>query len=186
MNDSVAWNAIVLAGGAGRRLGGISKPDLVVAGTALLDRTLAALAGAHAVVQVGGPARAGMTWTVEDPLGSGPAAALAAGVQALGQDPAPWTVVVGVDTPRIADAVPSLLAARTDDGAWLVDPEGRAQTLVAVYRTQTLVERTVTVAPGTSLREVVGGLRMAEVPDKDGLSRDVDTWEDAEYWEGVL
>ena len=47
---------IVLAGGRGSRLGGVDKPALTVAGTALIERALAALAGVRTVVV--GPARA--------------------------------------------------------------------------------------------------------------------------------
>ena len=37
-----AIDAIVLAGGTGRRLGGVSKPDLRLAGERMLDRVLRA------------------------------------------------------------------------------------------------------------------------------------------------
>ncbi|MGW7786766.1 NTP transferase domain-containing protein, partial [Streptomyces tricolor] len=39
------YDAVVLAGGAARRLGGADKPGLRVGGRALLDRVLAACAG---------------------------------------------------------------------------------------------------------------------------------------------
>lgn len=109
------WDAIIVAGGRGARLGGVSKPDLSVGGMSLLDRTLAAVAPARETVVVGGPTRAGVTWTVEDPPGSGPAKALAAGLAALNEHAA-WTVVLAVDTPRAADAVPRLLATLADAG----------------------------------------------------------------------
>ncbi|MFD9249059.1 NTP transferase domain-containing protein, partial [Streptomyces bottropensis] len=41
-----AFDAVVLAGGAARRLGGADKPALRVGGRALLDRVLTACAGA--------------------------------------------------------------------------------------------------------------------------------------------
>jgi len=178
-----AWGAIVVAGGAGSRLGGVSKPDLELAGIALLDRALAAVAGARQVVLVGGPRREGVTWTVEDPPGSGPAAAIAAGMAALGEAPAPWTAVLAVDTPRAAEALPALLAARERDGAWLVDAAGHAQHLLAVYRTAALAERCARDLAGASVRSVVGGLDMVAVRDRDGLARDLDTWDDADYWD---
>src|SRR5690606_19071780 len=141
------WDAIIVAGGRGSRLGGVSKPDLSVGGMSLLDRTLAAVAPARETVVVGGPTRAGVTWTVEGPPGSGPAKALAAGLAALNGQ-APRTVVLAVDAPRAADVVPRLLAALAGagvkgdgvsagsgaaggggvrarvDGAWFVDEEG--------------------------------------------------------------
>ncbi|NED13442.1 NTP transferase domain-containing protein, partial [Streptomyces sp. SID9124] len=48
-----AYDAIVLAGGAAKRLGGADKPALRVGGRALLDRVLAACADARATVVVG-------------------------------------------------------------------------------------------------------------------------------------
>ncbi|MEU9382801.1 NTP transferase domain-containing protein, partial [Streptomyces sp. NPDC048279] len=41
-----AYDAIVLAGGAARRLGGADKPSVRVGGRPLLDRVLTACAGA--------------------------------------------------------------------------------------------------------------------------------------------
>ncbi len=77
--------AVVVAGGAGRRLGGLDKPALVIGSTTLLDRALAAVVGADPVVVVG-PARPSVRqvrWTVERPPGGGPVAALAAGLDML-------------------------------------------------------------------------------------------------------
>jgi molybdopterin-guanine dinucleotide biosynthesis protein A len=191
VTDAWAWDAIIVAGGGARRLGGASKPELVVGGTALLDRAIDAVTGARSVVTVGGPQRDGIAWTVEEPPGSGPAAAIAAGLVALENAPAPWTVVLGVDTPRAADAVPVLLAARAGDGAWIVDADGREQPLVAVYRTAALRDATGGLAAsgalvGASLRALTSELDMAPVPDAHGAARDLDTWEDARYWEGVF
>lgn len=190
----IEWDAIIVAGGRGSRLGGVSKPDLSVGGMTLLDRTLAAVAGARRVVVVGGPTRDGVTWTLEDPPGSGPAKALAAGLAAL-SDHAPWTCALAVDTPRAADAVPRLVAAVADaggeggvggDGAWVVDAEGEAQPLLAVYRTAVLLDGTRDLEDGTSMRRLVGGLTMVAVPDPDGAARDLDTWGDAEFWKEQL
>ena len=57
LNDPVAdpVAAIVLAGGAGRRLGGADKAALDVGGRTLLERALAAVSGVPTVVV--GPAR---------------------------------------------------------------------------------------------------------------------------------
>ncbi len=183
-----AWDAIIVAGGAGRRLGGASKPSLVVGGTTLLARALDAVVGAQGVVVVGGPRVDGVAWTVEDPPGSGPAAAMAAGVAALALGAAPWTVVLGVDTPLVADAVARVMAARDNgrDGAWLVDAEGREQPLLAVYRTDTLAARCEGTLANASLRRLTAGMNMVAVRDADGLSRDLDTWDDARYWKEQL
>ncbi|MCM3926296.1 NTP transferase domain-containing protein, partial [Frankia sp. AiPs1] len=63
-------SALVLAGGAAHRLGGRDKPAVVVGGTTLLDRVLAAVAGAgiERVVIVGprrqlaAPPEGGVWW----------------------------------------------------------------------------------------------------------------------------
>ncbi len=189
----IAYDAIIVAGGRGTRLGGVSKPDLSVGGMPLLDRTLAAVSGARETVIVGGPRREGVLWAVESPAGSGPAAAVAAGVAALGSGAA-WTVVLAVDTPRASDAVVALLAmlppdagAGEDvDGAWLVDDTGYEQPLLAVYRTEALAARCADPQAGRSMRSLVAGLRMLQVTDADGVSRDLDTWEDAQFWKEQL
>ncbi|MCW2606336.1 MAG: molybdopterin-guanine dinucleotide biosynthesis protein, partial [Frankiales bacterium] len=68
-----AYDAVVLAGGSGRRLGGVDKPGLLVDGTSLLDRVLGAVARAGTVVVVGPerPAARPVVWAREDPPGGG-------------------------------------------------------------------------------------------------------------------
>jgi len=75
--------AIVLAGGTGRRLGGVDKAALVVGSHTLLQTVLAAVPGIPVVVV--GPAHHGTdaTFVREDPPGGGPAAGVAAGIAAL-------------------------------------------------------------------------------------------------------
>ncbi|MFF9149607.1 DUF6457 domain-containing protein [Streptomyces sp. NPDC014861] len=82
---TTAYDAVVLAGGAARRLGGVDKPGVRVGGRALLDRVLAACAGARLTVVVGDPRPTvrPVHWTREQPAGTGPLAALAAGAAAL-------------------------------------------------------------------------------------------------------
>src|SRR4029079_9730524 len=85
---TVRFDAVVLAGGRGRRLGGPSKPEVVVGGRALLDHALAAVAAADRVVVVGpsGLARPGIPRVLEDPPDGGPVAGLAAGLAYLAPD----------------------------------------------------------------------------------------------------
>ncbi len=179
-----------------------------------MERTLDACEGASSVVIVGGEhlRREGALWACEDPPGSGPAAGLAAGLKVLDVegDPSAFVLVLGTDTPRASSAAASLLARMRDDavgvadvadvagvadaggvdspnGAWLVDASGTAQPLVAVYRRDAIADRCASHAtPGASLRRVTSGLAMIAVEDVQDASRDVDTWEDVEYWEGEL
>ena len=74
----VPFDAVVLAGGSARRLGGVDKPALQVGGASLLERVLAAVPSAGRVVVVG-PPRALPPEVVqvrEQPPGGGPGAAL--------------------------------------------------------------------------------------------------------------
>ncbi|MGH8776871.1 MAG: NTP transferase domain-containing protein, partial [Jiangellaceae bacterium] len=47
------WDAVVLAGGRGSRLGGVDKPALRIGGRTLLDTALVATAAARSTVVVG-------------------------------------------------------------------------------------------------------------------------------------
>jgi molybdopterin-guanine dinucleotide biosynthesis protein A len=79
---------IVLGGGEGRRLGGVSKPDLVVSGRRLLDRVLdAGTACAPRVVVAPNSVAVpdGVLRTLEDPPAGGPVAGIAAGLARLSE-----------------------------------------------------------------------------------------------------
>ncbi|MFA3877308.1 NTP transferase domain-containing protein [Streptomyces sp. MMCC 100] len=131
----------MLAGGAARRLGGADKPGLRVGGRALLDRVLAACAGARTTVVVAEPRSTArpVTWAREDPPGGGPLAALAAGVR---HTTAEHVVVLSADLPFLAGPTVgrllSALAAGDADGVLLTDADGRDQPLVAAYRASAL------------------------------------------------
>jgi len=133
------FDAVVLAGGSGRRLGGIDKPALQVAGSSLLERVLTAVAAAARVVVVG-PPRAlppELVQVREQPPGGGPGAALVAGLPHV---TAPALAVLAADLPRIGGAVVHALraAAVGHDGALLVDDDGVDQVLTGVWSTPAL------------------------------------------------
>ncbi|MEY9870924.1 molybdopterin-guanine dinucleotide biosynthesis protein A [Streptacidiphilus sp. MAP12-33] len=182
---SRGYDAVVLAGGAARRLGGEDKPGLVVAGTTLLDRVLAAC-GDAGVTLVVGPERAtsrAVRWVREEPPGGGPVAGLAAGLAEVG---AAVTLLLAADLPFLdTDTVHRLLDALDApgvDAAVLVDADGRDQLLTAAYRTGPLRAALAAVAQphGARLRAVTAGLRTLRLPDERGAAVDCDTWEDVE------
>lgn len=184
-----AYDAIVLAGGEGRRLGGVSKADLVVGGRTYLDLALDAVGAAtrRVVVGPGDLARPGVPTTLEDPPLGGPVAGIAAGLDRLGEGGAPWVAVLACDVPGAAGLLPALgagLAADpAADGAVVVDGEGHRQALVGIYRRAALEGAVAALRAdggvhGRSVRSLVAGLTLVEVADPDGLSADADTWED--------
>ncbi|MEU8757579.1 DUF6457 domain-containing protein [Streptomyces sp. NPDC048659] len=84
---TTAYDALVLAGGAARRLGGADKPGVRVGGRSLLDRVLAGCRDAGTTVVVAAPRTTArpVTWAREDPPGGGPLAALDAGLRRLAE-----------------------------------------------------------------------------------------------------
>jgi molybdopterin-guanine dinucleotide biosynthesis protein A len=181
------YDAIVLAGGAAKRLGGADKPALRVGGRALLDRVLAACADAAATVVVGGrrPTVRPVTWAREEPQGGGPLAALGAGVRLT---TAGHLLVLSADLPFLGEStVKELLAAAAHgerDGALCVDQDGRDQPLVAVYRSEPLRRELALLAAehgslaGLPLRLLTHELDLARVEADPLASFDCDTWED--------
>jgi molybdopterin-guanine dinucleotide biosynthesis protein A len=171
-----AYAAVVLAGGAARRMGGLDKPALPVGGRPMRDRVLAAVADASPRILVGppGPVAADVRVTRERPPGGGPVAAAAAGLALL--DPGTTTVaLLAGDLPLLtADAVGELrrrLADTAADGVCYLDGDGRRQQLCGVWRVDPLRaalarlagQRGGTVA-GASIRALLTGLTVAEVP----------------------
>lgn len=96
------YDAVVLAGGAARRLGGEDKPGVRVGGRTLLDRVLAACADATRTVVVARPRPTArpVEWAREDPPGGGPLAALDAGLRHTG---APYVLVLSADLPFLEE-----------------------------------------------------------------------------------
>ncbi|MGW4896777.1 molybdenum cofactor guanylyltransferase [Kitasatospora sp. NPDC004240] len=195
------YDVIVPAGGAARRLGGADKPGLTVGETTLLDRVLAACAGARTTVVVGPvrpTARAGVRWTRERPPGGGPVAAVAAGLAEVTAD---VVLLFAADLPfldertvrRLVDALARDAAdagagAEGSEGAEgegaeaavLVDAGGREQPLAAAYRTAALRAALAALGDpaGRPLRLLTGGLRTLRLADTDSVTYDCDTWED--------
>jgi len=187
------FDAIVLAGGRARRLGGASKPDVEVGGIALLDHALAAVAGARSVVVVGPPqvARSAVATVLEDPPDGGPVAGVAAGLDALPADGPDLLVVLACDVPGAGRVLAALLAAAEStaaDGARMVGADGRPQHLVAVYRRASL--RTaldgLDAVHGAAMHRLVGGLRLVDVADDEDATADADTWADVARLDAAL
>ncbi|MFJ2086753.1 molybdenum cofactor guanylyltransferase [Micromonospora chokoriensis] len=196
------YAAVVLAGGAARRMGGVDKPAVPVGGRPMRDRVLAAVADATPRVLVG-PADAvpnGVRVAREDPPGGGPVAAAAAGLAVLDPDTT-LVALLAADLPLLTrPAIGELLDHLTQvepqpDGACFVDGDGRRQSLCGVWRVSALragldrlaAERGGSLS-GAPVRALLAGLVTREVPwSGDGPPPwfDCDTDEDvrrAEEW----
>jgi len=170
------FDAVVLAGGAASRLGGVDKALVTVGDVTLLERVLGAARDARKIVCVG-PERATsvpVTWTRERPAGGGPVGALAAGLRHVGQE---IVLIAAVDAPFLTDSVvKQLVDACRDDAAMLVDAGGRPQPLMGAYRTGFLRERigALEEPDGAAVHQVTAGARITLVDDPVA-ARDIDT-----------
>ena len=180
------FDAVVLAGGRSSRLGGHAKSRLIFEGTSLLQRTLDAVQDARQIIIVGDAAAAVVSPTTivvrETPLFGGPAAGLAAGLDAATGTPADWVMVMACDMPFAARAVPILSANIANDGVLAVDDNGHQQHLLACYRRAALVSAVAAhsgATSGMSMKTLISSLTTTVVPVPSGSSTDVDTWADA-------
>ena len=200
----LGYDAIVLSGGRGSRLGGVAKGGLVVEGQPLLTRALAATRYAARTIVVGdGPVPQGVLLTREHPEHAGPAAAVAAGLALLREQPggsAVWTLVLACDVPGAADGIPLLTHAATSgadgrhdasgggdgvpDGWCLTDSDGRLQWLFGLYRTSALQRAVEAIGDpaNRSMGRLLGGLDLRGVPTPPRVTDDIDTPEDLARW----
>ncbi|WP_027861664.1 molybdenum cofactor guanylyltransferase [Marmoricola sp. URHB0036] len=180
--EAAELGAIVLTGGSAVRFQGADKASIEIAGVTMLEHVLGALAEVPEVVVVGDEVLTSrpVSFVREEPPGGGPAAGLLAGLAGFPRPPR-LVVVLAVDMPLVTTATVSrLMLSAAEDGALLVDEDGRRQYLCAVYRAAALVEAAPTLEEhhGLPMRRLVAGLRLTEVPALPWEARDVDTWDD--------
>jgi molybdopterin-guanine dinucleotide biosynthesis protein A len=187
-------DAVILMGGRAERLGGAAKGDLRVEGRTLLERVVAAADVARDRVVVGEAGASVLPDDVrvlrEEPPFGGPAAAVAAGVRAIGGD-ADAVLLLAGDQPFVGAAIEPLLAGfervadAGADGVRAVDADGRAQHLTCIVRRAAL-EAAIGAASadgsidGVSMRRLLEPLGLADVAVPHEATMDVDTWADAD------
>jgi molybdopterin-guanine dinucleotide biosynthesis protein A len=190
--------AVVLAGGAARRMGGAAKPAVRVGGTPLLNRVLEAAGHARPRIVVG-PLEltpllpSGVSLTVEDKPGGGPVAGLAAGVHLLTRS-VQQVAVLASDLPFVNAEILDRLRfelSGSAEVAVLVDETGRPQWLCSVWRHEALARRLEQLGDpsGRSMQDLVDGalVQHLAVPAPSGPPPwfDCDTDDDvrrAEEW----
>ncbi|MEO6502018.1 MAG: NTP transferase domain-containing protein [Jatrophihabitantaceae bacterium] len=178
-----AFDAMILAGGRGTRMTGGSantaKPLRKLAGWPMLDHVLLACSAASRQIVVG-PSRIGIgepLFCREQPAGSGPVAAISAGLRHVQQ---PVVLVLAADLPFLAGALGPLrdrLAGGSADVAALVEPSGRVNYLAAAWRTAALyaaLDRLGEPA-GRPVRALYDSVEVSYLPDFDALGADCDT-----------
>ncbi len=177
-----AFDAIVLAGGRGSRLGGTDKPGLVVGASTIVSSVVRAAigAGAQHVVVVGPPRPelltispwppGGLAVVREDPPAAGPVPAVRRG---LAGTHSPWVAVLAADMPFLsARHLRALLTAASraetrggpapPGGAVLVDDTGYPQWLAGCWQAAAL-QSAAQAYGGSSLRGLLLPLQPALV-----------------------
>ncbi|HEU5127294.1 MAG TPA: molybdenum cofactor guanylyltransferase [Glycomyces sp.] len=162
------YAALFLVGGRARRFAGTAKSELVVDGTTILERMLAACADAERRVVVGArpamaaPLPVGVAAALEDPPGSGPARAVAAGLQEV---PAEYerVVILPGDLPFLCPEAVRLLLRRAEEagkhaGAVYCDDAGRRQWLCGAWPLEAVRVNAAKAAPGDAARVLFNGL----------------------------
>ena len=180
------FDALILCGGRGRRLNGADKAVLVVSQRSLLDRAVDAVMSASTTIAVGPrhETTREVVWTIEDPPGGGPVAAIAAGLDLVGED---VVVILGVDFPFVEELHVHRLLERIDgDGAIVADATGRHQFLVGAYRASALRRALMGKEPrDMAVKEVVDDLDLV-VMDDLRVAQDCDTWADVSSADATL
>ena len=167
---------LLLTGGASRRMGS-DKALLEVEGRRMVDRAAAALAAVAAPVVEVGPGWSSLPAVREDPPGSGPLAAVSAGVAALraaGHDGP--VLVLAVDMPRVGVEVLRLLAERPGPATAIPRADGHPQVLCARYGPGTLAEAD---------RLLAGGGKSLRLLVEDLAARGEVAWVEPEEWQRV-
>jgi molybdopterin-guanine dinucleotide biosynthesis protein A len=157
------YDAVVLAGGEARRLGGQDKPGALVGGRSLIARVASAVPDAARLIVVG-PERPDLPpalFVREHPPGSGPIPALRAG---LAEVRSPRLVLLAADLPFLRYEQVTMLLDAAD--AVLVDPTGREQWLTGAWHTDRLRDALAGYS-GASLRGLLVPLNPARVPVAD-------------------
>lgn len=170
---------IILAGGRGRRMGGVDKASLRVSGQRLIDRLLSQLPY-HCKYLVVSPYPLGLPQVCENPLFGGPVAGIARGAQALHTD---YIAVLSVDAPDSAQLIPALwqaLVAHDADVSLVRSTDGLAQPLCSLWQVADLC-RALSGLPkvhNISARRLIQQARqhshVLEIPGT-GAERDYDT-----------
>ena len=180
---------IILGGGTGQRLGGASKPDLVVRGRRALEWALASEPGIPHVCVVPETVTvpSDVIRVMEEPPRSGPAAGFIAGVQALlkvlpEDTPSRWIGLVPVDAPlaslcfpRLLEAVAHLVAQGKQVDGVSACADGYRQNLIGVFSLEAVSRFPASEWVNRSMRALLKELDTIDVQVPESWVADIDT-----------
>lgn len=171
------WSAVVLAGGRGRRLGGVVKPLVMLDGRTILDRQVAAMAALGVRPRLVAPDAApfsgsGLVITA-DLVDAG---ALGGLYTALATASTPHVLVVAGDLPFVsAPFLAALVEHRHQADVVWPRPGGRPQPLCAIYATTAAPVLAAAIeARRLRVTEAMASLRVFEIDDTALAAFDTD------------
>lgn len=178
-------NGIVVAGGTSSRFGR-NKLVEIVDGRELRHHSIDAAADfCDEVIVVGFELEhpePNVRVIREEPPGSGPFAAVAAGLLELNPADDDLIIVLAGDLRAPEAAIPALVAALDDspaDAAVIIDPHHHRQPLCGCYRARALITLFAATDPtNRPAMQLLDGLHVIEVRDGGGWSDDIDSVED--------
>lgn len=179
-------SAMILTGGASSRFGS-DKSHAVIGQLSLVEHILTSLPSQMEIVIVGPQlpkTSRTVRYTLEDPLGGGPVAAIHAGLALIETE---YVAIVATDMPFAGQVLDELRNNFPDpeDVTIPLDSQGVRQPLCALYRTEALSRAMTQLGSvqGQSMRRLVEFLTVKElslVPEVQRILLDIDTPSDLE------
>lgn len=165
---------IVLTGGTSNRFGS-DKSKAMINGKTLLEILAEKI---NDLVIVGPETSIKATYVREEPIGAGPLAAIAAGIEEVDTE---LVSIFATDMPFAPSILSQLESALVNDAAIPVDGDGYLQPLAALYRTDKLRNalKTLGSIENRSVKELISKLNIDRVSLMNTeLLLDIDTQED--------
>lgn len=167
-------NSIVLTGGTSKRFGS-DKSAALINGRTLLEILTE---GLEDLIIVGPKTPIKARYVREEPIGAGPVAAIAAGVQAVNSE---LVAIFATDMPFASKIISELEVALINDAAIPVDKDGYAQPFAALYKVDALRRAldSFESLENRSMRDLIAKLNIDLIPvvESEALL-DIDTKED--------
>ena len=167
-------NTIILTGGTSKRFGS-DKSEALINGKTLLQILASGLSD---LIIVGPRTDIDAIYVREEPIGTGPVAAIAAGMKEVDSE---LVAIFATDMPFSPKLLPQLKSALIHDAALPLDSDGFIQPLAGVYRSDKLRNalKSLGTADNKSVKELIAKLQIDQVPlVETELLLDIDTESD--------
>lgn len=167
-------NTIILSGGTSKRFGS-DKSQAKIQGKSLLEYLSH---GLENLIIVGPETSIPAKYVREEPIGSGPVAAIAAAMLEVDSD---LVAIYATDMPFAPRITSQLVSALKNDAAVAIDCDGKLQPLAAIYRSSKLRSALASYesVENQSVKSLIAKLVIDEVPVVETeYLMDIDTQED--------